>query len=502
MKHSSRLVPEEKVPGMKSHNILSFKNRPWLEGVAWYLIFAVIALVSFRRFFPMPYAFDDMAVLQFLGFYRAHQYTFTDGMLITHNEHMIPLVRLMFLSATRLWGFDATGLRVVTVLLHAVGAWTVAMMALLTAQSRLAAFLGGCLYATACSCVASPVWVLTALNFLIPAVALQMGLLAIFRWRGTIRGLVLAGVAVVVAAAALGFAVLPALMLIPAGFLWGPKSRATRSGFAGGLALFCIGTLIFARWDYTHYAHRPFPSTGIHWQNLGALAWLWISPLGRLPWAMIPGLALQYRTVGIISAIVAALLVWIWRWLAPETKKLIAVSWLAHVLMMVPIGLGRGWSDPWFLSADRYAYFAMVPLCLQLAAVYAAFEQRCGQSRPRLPALVAAGIAFIAFVGNQIRLNDVMPWEVFKLSSLQNAQAIQIALQMKAEGAKSPLVIENVLLPFEGTETNGLLLTTIFYTQYPSGDPNVKFVRAMTPDQKKRIDAIVEACMTPPAPAP
>jgi hypothetical protein len=62
-------------------------GRKWpAEGIALYALLALVTFVSFWRLLRLPYAFDDLDVLKYIGYYRAHQYGFKDLMLLTHNE--------------------------------------------------------------------------------------------------------------------------------------------------------------------------------------------------------------------------------------------------------------------------------------------------------------------------------------------------------------------------------------------------------------------------------
>src|SRR5690348_15709444 len=66
----------------------------------------------------LPYFSDDFAVLGSIARFRR------EGGLLrlltqAHNEHIIPLLRLLMWVATRLGGFDATPMRLLLLTLHA-----------------------------------------------------------------------------------------------------------------------------------------------------------------------------------------------------------------------------------------------------------------------------------------------------------------------------------------------------------------------------------------------
>lgn len=462
------------------------------EGFAWYALFACMSIIAFWRVLRLPYSFDDIAVLQFVGFYRAHLYSLYDELMITHNEHFIPLVRLLFMAASSVWKFNATGLRVEACLLHALGAWTVARMTMVTTQSRGAALFGGSLYAMASACAGSPVWVLTALNFLMPAVFLQMGLLAMFRRAGSVAGCALAYGAMLLAASAMGFSVIAALMYVPAVWLWGPRRPALRYGFAALIVCTAVAMVLFGKWDYVHYAHRPFPSTEISLRGLGAFAWLAVTPAGRVPWAMLPGIPLGFGVIAVFTLLAGGVMAFTWRWLASPTKKLLMVSWSAHLMMIFVVGIGRGKEDAQeWLQADRYAYFALVPVCFHFAAIFAACLKRW-PLRARPLGAAAAIVVCMGLTVNNIRMRETAEWIFFKYTIAATVQARQYAWAIRAEGEKQPLVLKDRRVMFPGVPGGGMPLVEMFYTEFPRGNSRVKFVPAISGDDKLREDALVE----------
>src|SRR6266853_6402924 len=66
------------------------------------------SLFVFWRTLSLPYALDDISQLSALAAMRAGRMSFSDWLFLPHNEHVLPLLRLLFWGATWVGGLDAS----------------------------------------------------------------------------------------------------------------------------------------------------------------------------------------------------------------------------------------------------------------------------------------------------------------------------------------------------------------------------------------------------------
>src|ERR1700743_601952 len=68
--------------------------------------------LMFWRSFHVSYGFDDIAHLHALAAFRSGEITFPTWLFLQHNEHIVPLLRLYFMAATKISGLSSAAMHV------------------------------------------------------------------------------------------------------------------------------------------------------------------------------------------------------------------------------------------------------------------------------------------------------------------------------------------------------------------------------------------------------
>jgi len=169
---------------------------PLLALFAW---LSCCSVFVFWRAFPLSYALDDMDLLADLATMRSGHIPFYLFLAQPHNEHLVPLVRLLFWGATWVSGIDAWAARIAVVLVHVAGAMACAILTSYVSRNRLAPWLAGTLYAGAGGFAGSVVWEITIATFSIAATLLSFAILAVAGPAGHRKAALIASLALVLA---------------------------------------------------------------------------------------------------------------------------------------------------------------------------------------------------------------------------------------------------------------------------------------------------------------
>lgn len=461
---------------------------------AAYVLFVCLSLAAFWPTLWLPYAFDDLDVLTYISFYRSHALGLTDTLFLTHNEHSIPLLRLLFMAATNLQGLDAVGLRIFLVVIHAAGALVTAGLVWRCTGSRTATLFAGCAYAISSAFAGSPIWYPAASLFLFPSVILHACLLILAGNSGNgLKRILVAYAGFVLACGVDGFAAIPGLILALAILFWGPSSRIRKGIIAFGFVLTTLAVILFVQWIYQHYAHRPFPSPAPTLRGFGVIVWLALSPLGRLPWTLMPGLPLTFGVIASLTLGMGTVFVATWRWLAPATRRFLLASWSGHLLFIAVVGMARASADGHeILHADRYAYYALAPVVFHLAAVYAAAMNRWPSYLKQLR-WAGAGWLLLGVVANPLNLRETVPWGFYAPHRAALSEARTLARLTAEEGRRRPLSLLDCKVPFDGIHKEALRYSTIFFGEFPKGTPDVRFHKNLEDKDRRRQNELFDS---------
>jgi hypothetical protein len=452
--------------------------------IAWLL---TCSSLMFWRSFHVSYGFDDIAHLHALACYRTGQLSFTEWLLFQHNEHIVPLVRLYFLAATKISGLSSAALHVMIVLNYVAGAFGCAWISFSLTRSRLGAFLAGTIFAAAGGFCGSTVWQPTDGQFsiagtpLILAVAILVSPYARKRWAD-------AAVLLLVVVSAMGMAAISvAALSIPVYILLAKPdtmSATRRKSMVGLSVLLTAAILLVTRWLMALHgvAGPQFALKGIY----DGLFLVFITT-GRflLSW-------ITFGHIGLPIAIAASVIGWILlvltlRWVGKPLRTLLLALWVGDVLLAVLIGMGRYKTTTALdlFARDRYHYFFLLALALQTAAVLDHVIRRLlSDATPKRKRVVVAAFAcflLIALVMSHVRLDKSMIWYVINEHQLDFREAKVLAKIVRATAAKQNLRLADGPIRFPGSLNEHLGFSAIIYTQFPNGLPRVEWNLSTTP---------------------
>jgi hypothetical protein len=443
--------------------------------------------LMFWRSFHVAYSFDDIAHLHALAAFRSGEITFTTWLFLQHNEHIVPLLRLYFMAATKISGLSSAAMHVLIFLNYALGAFSCAWILFSFTRSRLGAFLAGTIFVSAGGFAGSIVWQPTDAQFsvagtpLILATAILVSACARKRWTDALVLLL-----IVVSAMGMGAMAVAALSIPIYLFLAKPETMApARRKLMIALSVLLSAALLLAtRWMmYLHFVHGPkFAIQGVY----DGLFLVFVTP-GRFLLAWTP-----FAELSLPLDIVAALVGWLllilsWRWVSKPLRSLLIALWMGNGLLAVLIGIGRyaisTYAD--FFATDRYHYFFLLPLALQVAT---ALDHLTGQllqganpSRKNVTAGVLACLMLAALVMSHIRLDHQMLWAAIDQHQLEFREAKVLAKVVKATAARQNLHLEDGPIRFPGDMNLHLALSCIIFTQFPKGLPGVQWSLSSTP---------------------
>jgi hypothetical protein len=441
----------------------------------------------FWRTFRLPYAFDDLDHLHALATLRSGQISFISWFFLNHNEHIVPLLRLYFLAATRIGGLNALPLHIMVFLTYVAGAVGCAWIFFSLTQSRFGAWLAGTIYASAGGFAGSTVWQPTIAQFsisgtpLLFAMALLLSPYARKPWSMVAMfGLVL------VAAMGMGASAVAALAIPIYLYLAKPESIAAgkRKIIIAFSLLLSVLILLAAR--------RILTLNGISqvltftWAGVSAGLFLIFVTPGRFLLAWVPA-----GELGLKVDVAASLLGWILliislRWVKKPMRLLLLSLWIADCLLTMLIGIGRyqDWYLPLFVT-DRYYFFFLLPLALQTAAVVETMTARllAGVSRFRRigVACVLSGGLVALLAAAHSRLDRCIPWDILKVhqSGLREVNLLAKILARRAAAQNLHLADGPLFVP--GVHKEHIALACVVFTKFPRGLPGIQWTFSRIP---------------------
>ncbi len=455
------------------------------------LVFLILWLTAcsaavFSRTFALPYAFDDLDHLHAVAALRSGQVSFSTWFFLNHNEHIVPLLRLYFLLATRISGLDAWALQTMLFVTYVAGAVGCAWMFFSVTRSRLGAFLAGTIYATAGGFAGSVVWEANQFSIagtvFIFAMAILVSGFARKRW-----SIAIALALVVVAAMAMGPIVLVALSIPAYLYLARPESiPARRRNMAIAVSLLLIGSILAAtRWLMMRQglAGKSVIWNGVnhafHFSSKGLCNGLFLilTIPGRFLLAWLPTGELGLRTDLTASLLGWVLLLVSLRWVAKPMRTLLVSLWIGDCLLTLLIGMGR-YRDTYsnLFVTDRYYFFSLLPLALQTAAVLQMVVARAldGSRQRRVAVTAILGVVLIMSLASaHSRLDQSLDWDVLNDHKLAIQQAKVLAQIVKDRAGRQKLHLADGPIRFPGVHKDHISLACVVFTQFPEGLPGI-----------------------------
>ncbi len=451
--------------------------------IGWLLLCAGLV---FWRTFHVAYGFDDIAHLHALACLRTGEITFTTWLFHQHNEHIVPMMRLYFMAATRISGLSSWALHVMIFLTYVTGAVACAWIFFSITRSRLGAFLAGTIYAGAGGFCGGVVWQPTVGQFsvagtpLILAMAILVSPYSRKRWTDAAVLLL-----IVVASMGMGGAAIAGLAIPLYLALGKPEliSAGRRRLMIALTVLLVAAVLLWTRWLMgVHGVHGPT----LEFQGIYNGLFLVLSAPGRflLAWTPFGEIGLRWD----VAASVVGLILFAASWrLVPKTlRTLLLALWTADGLLVFLIGTGRiNFTYADLFSTERYYFFFLLPLALHAAAALEYITRRLlqGASPTRRTAIASAlgCLMLAALVMSHVRSQKQMIWWLIDEHQLDFREAKVLAKVVKAKAAEQHLHLADGPIRFPGSRNEHLGFSAIILTQFPKGLPGVVWSLSSTP---------------------
>lgn len=444
---------------------------------AWFLVCTGIAYGSTLR---LPYVLDDLDVLDAVARYRSGQYDLATFLMLPHNEHPIPVMRLAFLGATGVAGLEALPFRLALCALHALAAlgcaWAVRGLA-----GPAAAWLAGTLYAGASAFAGTPVFYPAASNFLVPALVGSLGVPAVLHGG--------AGPLGIAALLALGCGTNAGAVLLaatPIALCLRPPRGPARPRLAAGLAAAAVLTTLLVRGiGVAIHGRTAAPPPGLSVAGLEAGAFLVLTAPYRLLGPFLPFPMTQKELVLATSALAWVLAILQLVRMSAERRRLLLATWVGPVVFAVVIGLVRHAGVSWLglLYTDRYYYPFLLPLSLHLAfALAGSPDSRLG--RPWAAAL--GGLLFT--LGHHRDLGNMPIFGQYATHAPSMAAAADLARRIDAAARaapRPPLRFLDGWLPLPGVHKDRIWFAMPYYCTVPGGAARAVFAGAVTPAEAR-----------------
>ncbi len=475
--------PNFSQPLSRSTEPVTVATRPPLLALfAW---LSCCSVFVFWRAFPLAYALDDMDMLADLATMRAGHIPFYLYLVQPHNEHLVPLLRLLFCGASWVSGIDAWAARIAVVLVHVAGAMACAILTSYVSRNRLAPWLAGTMYAGAAGFAGSVVWEITIGVFSISAMLLSFAILVVAGPSANGRAALIASLALVLASC-MGMAAgaVVAATSIPAYiFLANPKLALNR--WRAILAYLLLAVLILLG-SSVALAHWGVSAT-LRISGLLGGGWLILTAPFRFLVAWIPRpdalFARSPLPTAALSVVAWVILLISSYWLEKRTRILLLALWAGDCVFVLLIGLGRPDSTLYDLFVtDRYYYFFLLPLSIHAAAFAAAWIERLtanGRIARQLAAVAVISMIAAALVGSREKLDERIPWPIWRLHEtafLRGKALVRLAAaRASARHGSRELLLSDGEIPFDGVHKDRIALSTLFFTEFPNGVPGVKW---------------------------
>jgi len=435
--------------------------------------------------FAIPYAFDDLEVLQRVADYRTGLLDWRAMLMRPHNEHAIPFIAFGFLLSTWVAGLASWPLHTAIVVIHAAGAWATGRTALSLTERPVAMWIAGCLYAAAGGFVGSALWLTAGSAFAMGAALLSVStyLSRAQGWRA-FSGSVIALVGGIAAMAGTAFAGTSLVFDGLAGRNRSARWLVYASAIGATLVLLRVNAAIFGvhpRLDFsmvgvamggTLFVIAPWEFVATWLPAVGSLPLAWRLALGTAIWLLLAG---SLRRVDVPS------------------RRLLIACYAAEVCFCLVVGLGRSVDLTLAEAArtDRYHVFFLMPFALHAGIAGAMLLE--GRRRMLWQA-VLLGAAPVALLGSYQTLNRSVFWDHVNAQTAAAAHWRRLAELVTNEAerlAPDRLTLSDGLVPIAHYH-RPLRLSTLILSARPELAGRVRFVsEEVGPLDEQRQNAIL-----------
>jgi hypothetical protein len=336
---------------------------------------SAISLALYYPTFRFAWAFDDIEYINVSASVLAGERSLWSAILLAHDEHVVPLFRLLFFVYLKVFGLNVVLWRVTTALVHAWSAVCVGLLAWRYSGAKRAGVTATIAYVLPCGL--SAMWIWYPSGAAVPiAFAAYTAAAVLLAWRGHLRmRRIVSGVAVL--AALLLWRSFAPMALLPAVIDEIERRSAGARRPIGPFTIFCLGAIAFVIAGGSRLVTMPVQMNIVH--GVPRAFFLMLLAPFRL---FFPGLtvigdnwgrstALLGAALGIAAgSIIVAILAALWRNGAPRLVYVAALCAIPTLGVLLLIGLFRFHSSYFeLIDADRYFYPMFVPVALLAGAV-------------------------------------------------------------------------------------------------------------------------------------
>jgi hypothetical protein len=448
-----------------------------------FLVVATAAVIAFAPSLSMPFFADDIDLLHRTGNYRAGNLSLGDYLAVNHNEHRMPVMRLMVLAATIPGQLDARAFHLAVLAVH-IGCGMLVALMVLPAFGGTYALLAGAMFAASGAFSSMVVWAPTSAVF-------SLSLFFILLARHAIAGMPhprigIASVALLLAALSLNGSV---VAVVPFSIAFWEKLGSTRARRLAVVTAWMIGAMLVFRWSSASFVApaggdavaQLWPaarnglfllfSASVRWIR----AWVWASP-GTVPHV--------FELLG--GSAVASLAVLT---LPRDLRRQALALFASAGLIALAVGYGRREQPLSMLYwTDRYYYAFGAPFAVASVAVARVGIERVGRpwlAAALLPVVVAAGSIF-----TRHQIHPQVTADHIQAHSAAMVQARALVSLLRAEAASGPMRVRDGFIPLPGVHKNGMTLLAIVRGIAPRGVEGLEFVHAGAPTDDDRLNTV------------
>jgi hypothetical protein len=483
---------------------------PRSNGVTLYALLFLVVVGGVGLFLYLPtltasYAYDDMDLLNLTADVLSGHRGFWELVFRPHNEHLIPLVRIVFLASAALFGYDAFPFRLLVLLAHLGSAFFIAMIVRRYASDRVSPFAAGLAYVVPVGFSSMWVWWMVCSGGSLGMLGITGGLAAlVYRDRvGSVRARWLAGAGILLAVASEN--ALAPIALGPILLDWDQRRRERGKARPGPLTVFGLaaiaGCLALSAYLYKSLTGAA-PSVNLR-AGLPRTAWLllvspfrYFCPAAPLPAGPPRTAVLLGALYGLfILAVAAAVALAVAKRPQRELLRIAVIAAVGPIAAVALVGLGR-WRNTFqeLYEADRYFFTLLVPIALFAGAVCSGIRDAASAwTRPRARALAALAVVALGveIVGHRKAIGLRFPRQVFDAHERRFRELSDLAKGLSEAARGLPAGEQRIEFP-DGSfwfpdVHNGRLSARVLFTIASHGVPGVHLDGERVSERDERL---------------
>lgn len=426
----------------------------------------------------MPYVADDIDFLKEAALLRAGEVTWWHYLTTNHNEHCVPMMRMLYWATTFAGGLDAYPLRVAILGIHALCAWLLALLVL----ERWGSWQAVAVASVALGSVgfsSMPIWAPSTAVFSLSLGFLLCAAHQLLAGRRAVATLALAAASLSLNAAVLAFPIVAAAFWTRLGTTNRGRARWAVLWVGMGAMLVLLsgaGAAPASAFDAARFtaAGRNALFVVLSAPYRWTLAWTTGSAGSTPEW---PAIAVVFAAWALAHLTVRQSL-----------RPLVLMLSIGASLVAAAVGYGRWEFTPQMLyDTDRYYYWFGAPFAVVTVAMGAKLVGAA--NRPWGFGLIAAAACVSAYVQAANSLAPIQHLEWIQRSSSAADSARRLGDQLRKTAAASPLLVADGFVPVAGLHKDGLTLKTLSYSMSWRGIEQLVFVRSPSPEADRRLNA-------------